>query len=311
MRERQTIRIATRGSRLALWQATHVKARLLELWPELAIELVIIKTLGDRILDAPLAKLGGKGLFIKELEQALLDGAADLAVHSMKDVPVELPSALHIPTVLPRDDPRDCLVAPRYGQIDALPPGAIIGTSSLRRRSQLLARRPDLDLRDLRGNVTTRLAKLTKGEFDGIVLAAAGLRRLDMAAQITEYLAPNDMLPAIGQGVIGVECRQDDRVIEEILAPLNDPITGDALAAERALNAALHGGCQVPIAGHATVTGDTVHLAGLVASLDGRTQVRAAQTGTRRHAAALGTAVGEALLAAGADRILGALGTPQ
>ena len=304
---RRLIRIATRGSRLALWQATHVKDRLLALYPTLAIELVIIKTLGDRNLDTPLAQIGGKGLFIKELEQALLEGKADVAVHSMKDVPVELPVSLHIPVLLTRDDPRDCLLAPRAGQLCALPANAILGTSSLRRRSQLRATRADLDLRDLRGNVTTRLRKLTNGDFDGIVLAAAGLRRLGLAHHITEYFATTEMLPAIGQGIIGLECRVDDMPLNALLAPLNDAVTSDALTAERALNATLHGGCQVPIAGHAVVSGDTVHLSGLVASLDGKTQVRAAQAGPRHLADALGHAVGEALLTAGADRILAAV----
>ncbi|MBI2802462.1 MAG: hydroxymethylbilane synthase [Gammaproteobacteria bacterium] len=304
---RRSIRIATRGSRLARWQATHVKDRLLALYPTLAIELVIIKTLGDRMLDTPLAKIGGKGLFIKELEQALLEGEAEVAVHSMKDVPVELPMSLHIPVLLTRDDPRDCLLAPRAGQLRALPANAIIGTSSLRRRSQLNATRADLDLRDLRGNVTTRLSKLTNGDFDGIVLAAAGLRRLGLAHYITEYFATTEMLPAIGQGIIGLECRVDDMALNALLAPLNDPETADALAAERALNATLQGGCQVPIAGHAVVSGDTVQLDGLVASLDGQTQVRAAQSGPRHLAEALGHAVGETLRARGADRILAAV----
>jgi hydroxymethylbilane synthase len=303
------LRIATRASRLALWQAEHVRARLQAAYPALRIELVKIKTLGDKILDTPLAKIGGKGLFIKELEQALLTDTADLAVHSMKDVPVELPDPLYIAAVLAREDPRDCLLAPRFGDVAALGANAVIGTSSLRRRSQLAARRPDLDLRDLRGNVTTRLAKLTNGEFDGIVLAAAGLIRLGLLSEITEYFAISDMLPAVGQGIIGIECRREDQRTIEIVSELEDPVTRDALTAERALNASLHGGCQVPIAGHATIEGNDLRLEGLVASIDGTSVVRATRHGKRAEATAIGQAVGYALLDAGADRILAALGT--
>lgn len=302
------IRIATRGSRLALWQAHHVRDRLCALDTALRVELVIIKTAGDRILDTPLAKIGGKGLFIKELEQALLEGAADLAVHSMKDVPVELPAALHIPTVLTREDPRDCLVARDGATLARLGPAAIVGTSSLRRRSQLIRQRPDLVLRDLRGNVTTRLDRLFNGEFDGIVLAAAGLRRLGLAAHVTEYFSSTQVLPAVGQGIIGIECRRGDQAIEALLAPLGDAHARDALRAERALNETLQGGCQAPIAGHARVDGTEVHLEGLVASLDGREQVRAARRGPRGDAAALGHELGRHLLEQGAARILRDIG---
>ena len=298
------IRIATRGSRLALWQAQHVQTQLQAAHPGLTAELVIIKTLGDRILDTPLAKIGGKGLFIKELEQALLAHTADLAVHSMKDVPVELPPELHIPSVLARDDPRDCLLAPRHGGFRALPARAVVGTSSLRRRSQILSRRTDLELRELRGNVTTRLTKLTNLEFDGIVLAAAGLHRLGLTDAITEYFAVTDMLPAIGQGIIGIECRRDDRRTIDLLRVVEDRDARDALTAERALNAALQGGCQVPIAGHATVAGDSLQIDGLVASLDGQVTVRASRLGARSAAAELGAELGAALLAAGAASIL-------
>ncbi len=303
---RQTVRIATRGSQLALWQAEHVRAALRRAQPDLVVELVVLKTTGDRILDAPLAKIGGKGLFVKELEQALLEGTADLAVHSMKDVPVELPAALHIPVVLAREDPRDALIAPGHGAVSALPPGAVVGTSSLRRRSQLLALRPDLDLRDLRGNVPTRLDKLARGEFAAIVLAMAGLKRLGLADRVTCPFPVDAMLPAIGQGIIGIECRRGDAAIEALVAPLHDVLAHDALAAERALNAYLQGGCQVPIAGHATVVGDEVRLAGLVASTDGRDVLRAERCGRRADAAVVGRAVGEALRAAGAGRILAA-----
>ncbi|MCC7122922.1 MAG: hydroxymethylbilane synthase [Gammaproteobacteria bacterium] len=304
------VRIATRGSQLALWQAEHVRERLVALHPGLAVELVAMKTTGDKILDAPLAKIGGKGLFVKELEQAMLEGRADLAVHSMKDVPVELPDGLHIACVLTREDPRDCLLARNGRDLASLPHGAIVGTSSLRRRSQLRILRADLDLRDLRGNVNTRLARLANGEYDAIVLAFAGLKRLALERGVTHRFATRDMLPAIGQGIIGIECRRGDARIEALIAPLADADARDAIAAERALNAALHGGCQVPIAGHAEIDGEHLRIAGLVASLDGRECIRAEAEGPRRDAAALGANVGHLLLARGAQRILDAIATP-
>jgi len=304
------LRIATRGSRLALWQAEHVRDRLLALHPGLVVELVAMKTTGDRILDAPLAKIGGKGLFVKELEQAMLAGGADLAVHSMKDVPVDLPDGLHIACVLSREDPRDSLLARDGGVLASLPRGAIVGTSSLRRRSQLCALRPDLELRDLRGNVNTRLAKLRSGEFDAIVLALAGLKRLGLDGGVTERFAPEHMLPAIGQGIIGIECRRGDARVESLIAPLHDADARDAIAAERALNAALQGGCQVPIAGHAVIVGEQLTIAGLVASLDGRELIRAEARGARGDAAALGIRVARLLLERGARRILDAIEPP-
>lgn len=304
------LRIATRGSRLALWQAEHVRDRLLALHPGLVVELVAMKTTGDRILDAPLAKIGGKGLFVKELEQAMLAGGADLAVHSMKDVPVDLPDGLHIACVLSREDPRDSLLARDGGVLASLPHGAIVGTSSLRRRSQLCALRPDLELRDLRGNVNTRLAKLRSGEFDAIVLALAGLKRLGLDGGVTEKFAPEHMLPAIGQGIIGIECRRGDARVESLIAPLHDADARDAIAAERALNAALQGGCQVPIAGHAVIVGEQLTIAGLVASLDGRELIRAEASGARGDAAALGIRVARLLLERGARRILDAIEPP-
>jgi hydroxymethylbilane synthase len=304
------LRIATRGSQLALWQAEHVRNRLLALHPGLAVDLVVMKTTGDRILDAPLAKIGGKGLFVKELEQAMLEGRADLAVHSMKDVPVDLPDGLHIACVLAREDPRDCLLAPNGGGLAALRQGAVVGTSSLRRRSQLRALRPDLDLCDLRGNVNTRLAKLNAGEFDAIVLALAGLKRLALDGGVTERFTTADMLPAIGQGIIGIECRAGDARAEALIAPLADREARDAIAAERALNATLHGGCQVPIAGHAVIDGERLRIAGLVASLDGLECIRAEAEGTRADAAALGACVGRLLLERGARRILDQVQAP-
>lgn len=285
-----------------------MRDRLLRASPGLAVELLTIRTAGDRILDTPLAKIGGKGLFIKELEQALLEDRADIAVHSMKDVPVDLPPALHIPAVLSREDPRDCLVTRSAVDLAALPAGAVVGTSSLRRRSQLLMLRPDLALRDLRGNVTTRLDKLAAGEFDAIVLATAGLVRLGLADHIRARFPVSEMLPAIGQGVIGIECRRDDAGVEALLAPLEDTDARDALRAERALNETLQGGCQVPIAGHARIAGETLTLDGLVASLDGRAQVRGQRQGPRAQAEALGHDLGRELLAQGAARILQELG---
>jgi hydroxymethylbilane synthase len=301
------IRIATRGSRLALWQAEHVRDALLARNPALIVELLVMKTTGDKILDTPLAKIGGKGLFVKELEQAMLEGRADLAVHSMKDVPVELPPGLHIACTLRREDPRDCLAARGGGDLASLPPGAIVGTSSLRRRSQLRALRPDLELRDLRGNVTTRLDRLAAGDFDGIVLALAGLKRLGLDGHATAAFAPDELLPAIGQGIIGIECRRGDARVETLIAALDDPQARDAIRAERALNATLQGGCQVPIAGHAEIDGDRLAIRGLVASLDGREFVRAEASGPRAEAAALGERVGRELLERGARRILDAL----
>jgi hydroxymethylbilane synthase len=304
------IRIATRGSRLALWQAEHVRDALRAHHPGLVVELVVIKTTGDKILDTPLAKIGGKGLFIKELEQAMLEGRADLAVHSMKDVPVELPPDLHIAALLSREDPRDCLLARNGGDLAALPPGAIVGTSSLRRRSQLRALRPDLDLRELRGNVNTRIGRLEAGDFDAIVLALAGMKRLGLDHHVTAAFGTDALLPAIGQGVIGIECRRGDQRIEALVAALDDPHARDVIGAERALNATLQGGCQVPIAGHAELHGDELSIRGLVASLDGREFVRAAARGPRAQAAALGEQVGQELLERGARRILDAILPP-
>ena len=301
------MRIATRGSQLALWQANHVRDLLTRNHPGLVIELVVIKTQGDKILDTPLAKIGGKGLFIKELEQAMLAGEADLAVHSMKDVPVEVPAELHFPVMLTREDPRDCLVSHRPGGFNGLPEGAVVGTSSLRRRSQLHALRPDLQLVDLRGNVTTRLEKLARGEFDAIVLAHAGLRRLGLTQHVAALFSTTELLPAVGQGIIGIECRRGDPRIEALLAPLDDADAHDAIAAERGLNARLQGGCQVPIGGHASFEGNELVLRGLVASLDGREVVRAERRGARHEAAALGEAVGQALLDAGAGALLAAM----
>ncbi len=300
-----TVRIATRRSPLALWQAEHVRARLQAAWPELTVELLQMTTQGDKILDAPLAKIGGKGLFVKELEQSLLDGRADLAVHSMKDVPVELPSGLHLPVILKREEVRDAFVSGSYSSFADLPLGARLGTSSLRRQCQLCRLRPDLEVFSLRGNVGTRLQKLADGDFDAIILAAAGLIRLGEAQRITQLLAPDICLPAIGQGAIGIECRSDDGPTNERIAVLDHEPTHICITAERALNERLEGGCQVPIAGHARLTADGgLSLEGLVGQPDGTEIIRGARTGSREEAAAMGYELADELLSRGAAAIL-------
>lgn len=299
-----TLRIATRQSPLALWQAEHVAERLRQLHPGLQVELVGMITRGDKILDSPLAKVGGKGLFVKELEQGLLDGHADLAVHSMKDVPVDFPAGLGLAAILAREDPRDAFVSHRYPHPDALPPGARVGTSSLRRQCQLAARYPAWEIRSLRGNVGSRLAKLDAGEFDAILLAVAGLKRLGLEARITLTLEPELSLPAIGQGAIGVECRLDDLRTCALIVALNDPATWIRIMAERALNARLQGGCQVPIAGHALLEGDQLWLRGLVGEPDGSQIVASEIRGPAADAETLGTTLAENLLERGADAIL-------
>jgi hydroxymethylbilane synthase len=299
-----TVRIATRKSPLALWQAEFVRAELLKRNPELTIELVKMTTQGDRILDTPLAKVGGKGLFVKELEQGMLRGDADLAVHSMKDVPVELPDGLHLSAICEREDPRDAFVSNRYKSFDDLPPKAKVGTSSLRRQLQMRARRPDLEILDLRGNVNSRLKKLDDGQFDCIILAAAGLKRLGFDARITSYIAAELSLPAIGQGAVGIECRSDDPRVNGLLAALNHADTRMCVEAERAMNHRLQGGCQVPIGGYAILEQDTLWLRGLVGSPDGTRVVRAEARGPRSAATDLGIGVANALLAQGADAIL-------
>ena len=301
---RSVVRIATRASELALWQSRHVAASLEAAWPGLVTELVPMTTTGDRILDRPLALIGGKGLFIKELEVAMLEGRADIAVHSMKDVPWELPDELHLAAILTREDPRDVLLSANAQTLADLPQGSRVGTSSLRRRSQLLALRPDLELLDLRGNVPTRLGRLERGEYDAIVLAAAGLKRLGLYGANACALATEQMLPAVGQGAIGIECRRGDDDIETLLAPLHDETTACCVRAERAMNARLGGSCTVPVAGHAQLTGDTLALRGLVAAVDGDDIVRHTASGPRGDAHTLGDELGQALLAAGADRIL-------
>ncbi|MDX7778864.1 hydroxymethylbilane synthase [Aeromonas hydrophila] len=300
----RTLKIATRKSPLALWQANFVKDRLEALYPELQVELVPMSTQGDKILDTPLAKVGGKGLFVKELETAMLEGRADIAVHSMKDVPVEFPEGLGLHTICEREDPRDAFVSNRFGQIDELPQGAVVGTSSLRRQCQLRAARPDLVIRDLRGNVNTRLAKLDTGEYDAIILAAAGLKRLEMAHRITAFIEPEQSLPANGQGAVGIECRLDDHELHALLAPLEHPETRIRVLTERAMNRALQGGCQVPIGAYALVQGEEVWLRGLVGSPDGSRVIRDEIRGPLADGEALGHTLAQRLLADGADVIL-------
>ncbi|MDV7212212.1 hydroxymethylbilane synthase [Azotobacter beijerinckii] len=301
------IRIATRKSALALWQAEHVKARLEQAHPGLSVSLVPMVSRGDKLLDAPLAKIGGKGLFVKELETALLENAADIAVHSMKDVPMEFPEGLGLYCICEREDPRDAFVSNAFESLDALPAGSVVGTSSLRRQAQLLARRPDLKIQFLRGNVNTRLAKLDAGEYDAIILAAAGLIRLGFEARIRSRIAVADSLPAGGQGAVGIECRSADREIQALLAPLNHEPTALRVGAERALNRRLNGGCQVPIACYAELEGDQLWLRGLVGQPDGSLLLRAESRAASSEAEALGIQVAEALLAQGAQRILEAV----
>jgi hydroxymethylbilane synthase len=300
----EQLRIATRKSPLALWQAEHVRVHLQQLHPGLQVELVTMSTQGDRVLDSPLAKIGGKGLFVKELEQGMLAGRADIAVHSMKDVPVELPEGLEIAAILEREDPRDAFVSNRFGALSELPQGARVGTSSLRRQCQLRAVRPDLEILDLRGNVNTRLAKLDAGDYDAIVLASAGLKRLGMAQRITRALEPEDMLPAIAQGVIGIECRSDDMAVKALIEPLNHAVTGLRTQAERAMNATLAGGCQAPVAGFSTITGERIELRGLVGWPNGSAIVRGEISGPAAEAAALGVQLARELLERGARPIL-------
>ncbi|MFQ2413647.1 hydroxymethylbilane synthase [Aeromonas caviae] len=300
----RTLRIATRKSPLALWQANFVKDRLEALHPDLQVELVPMSTQGDKILDTPLAKVGGKGLFVKELETAMLEGRADIAVHSMKDVPVEFPDGLGLHTICEREDPRDAFVSNHFNQIDGLPQGAVVGTSSLRRQCQLRAARPDLVIRDLRGNVNTRLAKLDAGEYDAIILAAAGLKRLEMAHRIAAFIEPEQSLPANGQGAVGIECRLDDHELHALLAPLEHPETRIRVLTERAMNRALQGGCQVPIGAYALVQGEEVWLRGLVGSPDGSRVIRDEIRGPLAEGEALGHTLAQRLLAAGADVIL-------
>ena len=301
------LRIATRRSPLAVWQAEHVADRLRARYPDLAVELVRLSTRGDEITDRPLMAVGGKALFVKALEEGMLAGKADIAVHSMKDVPAVVPDEFRLPVILAREDPFDALVSRRYTAIAELPAGGRVGTASLRRECQIRARRPDLAVESLRGNVQTRLGKLDAGHFDAIVLAASGLQRLGMAGQITRVMPPEESLPAVGQGALGIECRADDPDVAALIRGLDDPDTHDRVAAERAVNARLEGSCHVPLAAYAMLEGEELWLRGLVASRDGRRVLRAEGRAARSEGPALGHAVAEDLLAQGAGEILAAI----
>ena len=301
------IRIATRKSALALWQAEYVKARLEQAHPGLTVSLVPMVSRGDKLLDSPLSKIGGKGLFVKELETALLENQADIAVHSMKDVPMDFPEGLGLFCTCEREDPRDAFVSNTYVSLEQLPAGSIVGTSSLRRQAQLLARRPDLKIHFLRGNVNTRLAKLDAGEYDAIILASAGLIRLGFEDRITSAISIEDSLPAGGQGAVGIECRSSDADIHALLAPLHHRDTAVRVSAERAMNKHLNGGCQVPIACYAVLEGDQIWLRGLVGDPAGSLLLTADAHGSQAEPEALGVQVAEALLAQGAQQILQAV----
>ncbi|MBI5638973.1 MAG: hydroxymethylbilane synthase [Nitrospirae bacterium] len=302
--------IGTRGSKLALWQAEWVKSELQRMNPGLEVELNKIKTTGDKILDVPLAQVGGKGLFVKEIEEALLAGEADLAVHSMKDVPTDFPEGLHLAVICKREDPRDAFITRKkgagfeIGSFDELPKGASVGTSSLRRSCQLLSKRPDLKIVQLRGNLDTRLRKLDEKEFDSIILAAAGVNRLGWSDRITELIPAEVSLPAIGQGAIGIECRIKDDFIHDLIRPLNHEVTSTCVRAERACLKKLEGGCQVPIAAHATIVGGKIIMDGLVGSVSGDRIIRAHAEGRPEDAEIIGKKLGDDLLSQGADKIL-------
>lgn len=300
----KVLRIATRQSPLALWQAHFVKDRLEDFHPDLTVELVPMVTRGDVILDTPLAKVGGKGLFVKELELALLENRADIAVHSMKDVPVDFPDGLGLVTICEREDPRDAFVSNHYNTLDELPAGSIVGTSSLRRQCQLAERRPDLVIRSLRGNVGTRLSKLDNGDYDAIILAVAGLKRLGLESRIRVALPPEVSLPAVGQGAVGIECRLDDARTRVLLEPLNHADTAVRVRAERAMNTRLEGGCQVPIGSYAELIEGEIWLRALVGAPDGTLMVRGERRGNPADAEALGVSLAEELLENGARAIL-------
>lgn len=301
------IRIATRKSPLALWQANFVKQQLMTIHQDLTVELIPMVTKGDVLLDSPLSKIGGKGLFVKQLEQAIIDNEADIAVHSIKDIPAQFPTGLTLATICQRDDVRDAFISNQYQCLDDLPDGAIIGTSSLRRQCQLRAKYPHLIIKDLRGNVGTRLAKLDNQEYDGIILAAVGLKRLGLQERIKQYIDTDLILPAVGQGAVGIETRINDETILQLLAPLDDKNSRICIQAERAMNQALQGGCQVPIACQSLLTNNLLTLTGLVGSLDGSTIIKVRVTGAAIEAESLGEKLAAKLLAKGADKILAEL----
>jgi hydroxymethylbilane synthase len=300
----KTLRIATRKSPLALWQAEHVKARLEHHHPGLKVELVKMTTKGDQILNSPLSKIGGKGLFIKELEQGMLAGDADIAVHSMKDVPYEVPAGFELGAILKRENPFDAFVSNNFNSIDDLPQGAKVGTCSMRRIVQLKDRRPDLEILDLRGNVNTRLKKLDDGEFDAIILACAGLIRLEFEDRIKQQISAEQSLPAVGQGAVGIEIRENDQETLDLIAPLVDAETTYRVNAERAMNAQLEGGCSVPIAGYSTIDGDQITLTGLVGNVESGVILKERVSGHINEAEQLGAALADQLISLGAKDIL-------
>lgn len=299
--------IASRESRLALWQAEHVRASLEGLYPATPVEILGMTTQGDRVLDVTLANIGGKGLFVKELEVALAEGRADIAVHSAKDVPMELAEGFRLAAILPREDPRDAFVSIHHARIEDLPAGAVVGTSSLRREAQLRARFPELEIRPLRGNLDTRLAKLDRGDYAAIVLAVAGLTRLGLAGRIRAMLDPADSLPAAGQGALAIECRADREDLIALLAPLNEPATSACVRAERMVSRSLAGSCQVPLAAFAVIEGDTLWLRGLVASPDGKDVARGEVRGSMADPEGAGSELAELLRSRGANEILARL----
>ncbi|NRA59841.1 MAG: hydroxymethylbilane synthase [Psychrobium sp.] len=300
----EVVRIATRKSPLALWQAEFVKAQLELFHPGIVVELVTMVTKGDKILDTPLAKVGGKGLFVKELETAMLEGRADIAVHSMKDVPMEFPPGLDLQVICEREDPRDAFVSNNFKNLDQLPAGAIVGTSSLRRQCQIRAARPDLVIRDLRGNVGTRLGKLDNGDYDAIILAAAGLIRLELPQRIASFIEPEQSLPAVGQGAVGIECRIDDDRMKALLAPLEHQETRIRVLVERAVNNRLEGGCQVPIGSYCVLDGDQFWLRALVGSPDGSVMLHEEARGHIKDAQNTAVAMADKLLNRGGREIL-------
>ncbi len=300
----ETLRIATRKSPLAMWQAEHVAALLREAHPGLEVEINGMSTQGDKILDTPLAKIGGKGLFVKELEQGMLEQRADIAVHSMKDVPVDLPEGLHLAVIMQRHDPRDAFICPKHADLESLPEGAVVGTASLRRECQIRDRRPDLKIETLRGNINTRLRKLDEGQYDAIVLASSGIKRMGFDERIRASFTPEQSLPAIGQGALGIECRSDDARTNELISVLSDADTTTCVLAERALNRGLQGGCQVPIAGYAELVDDQVWLRALVGEPDGSKIIRAEGKAPREDCEQLGEDLARQLLDQGADEIL-------
>lgn len=298
------LKIATRNSPLALWQAGFVKNELINIYPELEVKLVGMQTQGDRLLDAPLATVGGKGLFIKQLEQALIDHRADIAVHSMKDVTIELPDNLILPVIMKREDPRDVLISNKYKSISELTADTVLGTSSLRRQSQIKSLNPGIQTKNLRGNIGTRLRRLDAGQYDAIILAAAGIKRLGMAQRIAEYIPPSILLPATGQGAIGIECRSDDPEVLDLIRPLTDRDTTLCVQTERAFSGRLYGGCRLPIAGQADIIGDELHIVGLVADPDGSEIIKAEHRSPVAKENNPGIALAEKLLERGADKIL-------